>query len=76
MRVLRVYHGGRNPEHRARERALAAGDIELTLVVPAAWPEDGERPFAESAFTVVELPVLRAATSIVTATEIQQRSQR
>ena len=58
MRVLRIYHGGRNPAHRGRERALAELGVDVTLVVPSAWP-DGDGLSAEP-FRVVELPVRRA----------------
>src|SRR5262249_55545434 len=56
-RVLRVYHAGRNPAHRLRERALDAAGIRVTLVVPDKWPgEDGEELPAEP-FSVVELSI-------------------
>jgi glycosyltransferase involved in cell wall biosynthesis len=58
VRVLRVYHGGRIESHRARERALIASGIELTLVVPRDWPE-GETYLAQEVFPVVELSVVR-----------------
>jgi glycosyltransferase involved in cell wall biosynthesis len=61
MRVLRVYHSGRNPAHRARERALLAAGVDVTLVVPAAWPEqDAEPQMSAEAFPVVELAARRA----------------
>jgi glycosyltransferase involved in cell wall biosynthesis len=60
LRVLRVYHGGRNPSHRARERALRAAGVDLTLVVPVAWPENqGEARLADEDFPIVELAVAR-----------------
>lgn len=60
MRVVRVYHGGRNRSHRARERALLAAGIDVTLVVPAAWPEqDAESRVTEEDFLIVELAVAR-----------------
>ena len=60
MRVLRVYHGGRNAGHRARERALQANDVDVTLVVPRRWPGAGEEPtLSGERFRVVELPVIR-----------------
>ena len=57
MRVLRVYHGGRSQAHRARERALIAAGVDVTLVVPSRWPAGRrrERPLAR------ELPDRRAA---------------
>ena len=57
MRVLRVYHSGRDSAHRARERALAAAGVEVVLAVPAAWPPQ-EALHAEP-FEVLELPVTR-----------------
>jgi glycosyltransferase involved in cell wall biosynthesis len=61
MRVLRVYHAGRDPRHRQRERALVAAGIDVTLVVPSRWPDEGvEAQLSEEAFRVVELPVRRA----------------
>jgi glycosyltransferase involved in cell wall biosynthesis len=38
LKVLRVYHAGGDPAHRARERALLAAGLDVTLVVPQAWP--------------------------------------
>jgi glycosyltransferase involved in cell wall biosynthesis len=62
LRVLRVYHGGRNPAHRARERALRAVGVDVTLVVPATWPEgDGETRLSAEDFPILELPVARPA---------------
>src|SRR4051794_28502916 len=60
-RVLRVYHAGRDPAHRKRDRALALLDVDLTLVVPTAWPEGGaELRLTPEPFPVVEIEVLRA----------------
>jgi glycosyltransferase involved in cell wall biosynthesis len=58
VRVLRVYHGGRIPAHRARERALVAAGIDVTLVAPADWPEGDAETGADS-FATLELPVNR-----------------
>ena len=61
MRVLRIYHGGRDPSHRARDRALVEAGIELTTVVPAQWSEGGaEQRIGPEPFDVVELPVRRS----------------
>src|SRR4051794_2256098 len=61
VRVVRVYHGGRAPGHRARERALTALGVDVTLIVPASWPEGGaEQRLSDEGFDVVELPVVRA----------------
>lgn len=58
MRVLRTYHAGRDPAHRARERAPAEAGVVVTLVVPVAWPDAGaDRVLSREPFTVVELPV-------------------
>jgi glycosyltransferase involved in cell wall biosynthesis len=60
MRVLRIYHAGRDRSHRARERALVAAGLDVTLVVPSSWPESGsEAPLSREAFGIVELPVVR-----------------
>src|ERR1039458_3174171 len=60
IRVLRVYHGGRHPQRRARERALQAVGVEVTLAVPSQWPETGhESELPPEPFRIVELPVKR-----------------
>ena len=60
MRVLRVYHAGRDPAHRQRDRALVAAGVDLTLAVPASWAGPGsEGVLTSEAFPVVELPVRR-----------------
>lgn len=60
VRVLRVYHGGRDPAHRERDRALVRAGIELTLVVPKTWPEGASsESFADEPFEVIALPVHR-----------------
>lgn len=60
MRILRVYHGGRDAAHRARERALAAAGASVTLVVPSEWPDQvtGIRRH-EPTFEIIELEVKR-----------------
>ena len=61
MRVLRVYHGGRDPAHSARDRALVEAGVELTTVVPVQWSEGGaEQWLGPEPFDVVELPVRRS----------------
>lgn len=61
MRVLRVYHAGRDRAHRARERALTDLGVDVTLVVPSAWPDHGSEPtLSAERFRIVELPVRRA----------------
>lgn len=57
MRVLRVYHGGRDPAHRARDRGLVAAGVELTTVVPRMWAEGG----AQDVLTPETWPVLERA---------------
>jgi len=39
LRVLRIFHAGRNPAHRARDRALLAAGVDVVYVVPRTWPE-------------------------------------
>ncbi|MCW2496014.1 glycosyltransferase family 4 protein [Jatrophihabitans sp.] len=58
MRVVRIYHAGRDSSHRARERALVAAGAEVTLIVPAHWPENDS--LHDEPFEVIELPVHRA----------------
>jgi glycosyltransferase involved in cell wall biosynthesis len=58
MRVVRIYHAGRDPAHRERERALARAGVEVTLVVPRSWP--GPDDVTDEPFEVVQLPVARA----------------
>ena len=60
MRVLRIYHAGRDRAHRARDRALADLGVDVTLVVPSAWPGSGDEvALSEEPFPVVEVPVNR-----------------
>lgn len=60
MRILRVYHGGRDPAHRMRERALVAQGVEVILVIPARWPDSGAEPvLSEEPFRMVELDTRR-----------------
>lgn len=60
-RVLRVYHAGRDPGHRSRERALHRCGVDLTLAVPSAWPDAGAEPrLSPEAFPVFELRVRRS----------------
>jgi glycosyltransferase involved in cell wall biosynthesis len=60
MRVLRIYHAGRDRSHRARERALVAAGLDVVLAVPSAWPESGaEQALSAEPFEIVELPVVR-----------------
>jgi glycosyltransferase involved in cell wall biosynthesis len=61
VRVLRVYHGGRSHAHRARERALAAAGVDVTLVVPSRWPDGGaESTLSDEPFPIIELAVGRS----------------
>jgi glycosyltransferase involved in cell wall biosynthesis len=60
IRVLRVSHGGRDPQHRGRDRALVAAGVDLTLVVPSEWPDgSSEACLSPETFRVVELAVRR-----------------
>jgi glycosyltransferase involved in cell wall biosynthesis len=59
--VLRVYHAGRDADHRRRERALVAAGVDLTLVVPDRWPDPGaQEQLSAEPFGMVELAVRRA----------------
>jgi glycosyltransferase involved in cell wall biosynthesis len=60
VKLLRVYHGGRNSAHRARERALAAAGIEVTLVVPATWDPAEASLSEERAVELIDLEVTRS----------------
>jgi glycosyltransferase involved in cell wall biosynthesis len=59
VRVLRIYHAGRDSGHRARERALVGAGVDVTLAVPRRWP-GGEDFISDEGFRVVELDVRRA----------------
>lgn len=60
MRVLRVYHAGRDAAQRQRERALVAAGADVTLVVPEQWPGTPPTPpFDTDPFPVVPVPVDR-----------------
>ena len=58
MRVVRIYHAGRDPAHRERDRALVRAGVDLTLVLPSSWP--GPDDVGDEPFEVVQLPVARA----------------
>jgi glycosyltransferase involved in cell wall biosynthesis len=61
MRILRVYHGGRDRGHRARERALVEAGVDVTLVVPDRWPgASSETTLSPEPFRTVELLVRRS----------------
>jgi glycosyltransferase involved in cell wall biosynthesis len=61
LRVLRVYHAARDSQQHGREHALAAAGVDLTLVVPSAWPNAaGDLFVTQEAFRVIEMPVQRA----------------
>jgi glycosyltransferase involved in cell wall biosynthesis len=57
MRVLRIYHAGRDAAHRGRERALVGVGVEVTLALPEIWP--GPDALGDEPFGVVQLPVRR-----------------
>jgi glycosyltransferase involved in cell wall biosynthesis len=58
IRVLRIFHAGRNAAHRARDRALAAAGADVVYVVPRVWPEPGSEPVLSSeTFPVIEVSV-------------------
>lgn len=54
-----MYHGGRNLAHRARERALQTVCVEVTLVVPAAWPDENVEVPLSKEVSIMELPTTR-----------------
>jgi glycosyltransferase involved in cell wall biosynthesis len=61
LRVLTVYHAGRDPQQRERTRALSAAGAEITLVVPSQWPEPGaQSELSPEPFVIRELAVRRA----------------
>ena len=58
MRVLRIFHAGRNPAHRARDRALLAAGVDVVYVVPRIWPEaGGEGALSAESFPIIEIDV-------------------
>ena len=58
MRVLRIFHAGRNPAHRARDRALLAAGVDVVYVVPRIWPEAGsEGELSAESFPIIEIDV-------------------
>lgn len=57
MRLLRIYHGGRDPIHRARDRALGTECVDVQLAVPSTWP--GGQAVSSEPFAVLELEVGR-----------------
>ncbi len=58
MRVLRIFHAGRNPAHRARDRALLAAGVDVVYVVPRIWPEAGaEAALSAESFPIIEIDV-------------------
>lgn len=58
MRVLRIFHAGRNPTHRARDRALFAAGVDIVYVVPRSWPEaGGEGALSAESFPIIEIDV-------------------
>ena len=73
MKVLRIYHGGRDTAHRERDRALVRAGVDLTLVVPAEWP--GVNDLGNESFEILELPVLGRATSTATSLPTRPRSR-
>jgi hypothetical protein len=60
IRLLSVYHGGRDPQHRGRERALEATGVEVTLVVPLRGRTLRGPNLSPEPFGVIELPARRA----------------
>ena len=59
LRVVRVYHAGRDASHRERDEALVRRGLDITLVVPSSWPHDPTSTI-DAPFEVIELPVARS----------------
>lgn len=60
MHVIRVYHSGRNAEHRKRDLALTALGVRVTLIVPQFWEERDSAPIVpDDRIQVIELPIKR-----------------
>ncbi|HVX07912.1 glycosyltransferase [Humibacter sp.] len=60
LRVLRIYHAGRDAAQLEREAALIRAGIDVTLVIPDAWPGSPLDDVAASApCPIVALPVRR-----------------
>lgn len=57
VKVVRVYHAGRDVSHRERDQALVAAGVDLTLVVPRSWP--GPDEISDESFEIVEVDVRR-----------------
>lgn len=58
--MLRIFHAGRNPAHRARDRALVETGIEVVYVVPRTWPEPGsESVLSAEPFPIIEMDAHR-----------------
>ena len=57
MRVVRIYHAGRDSAHRERDRALVRAGADLTLIVPSRWP--GPDELQDEPFEIVQMPVVR-----------------
>lgn len=57
MKVVRMYHAGRDSAHRERDRALVRAGVNVTLVVPDNWP--GPDAVGAEPFELVQIPVLR-----------------
>ncbi|MCW2530270.1 MAG: hypothetical protein JWM76_5130 [Pseudonocardiales bacterium] len=57
MKVLRVYHGGRDGSHRERDRALVRLGVDLSLLVPDRWP--GAETLTDDSFEIISSAVLR-----------------
>ncbi len=63
MRVLRIYHAGRDRAHRRRDAALVDAGNDIHLVVPNVWPDAGsERRLSTDAFPIHEVVVRRGGS--------------
>ncbi len=60
MKVVRLYHGGRDPAHRLRDRALLDAGAEVVLVIPRRWAGSEHHDHVdEPGLRVVEVDVRR-----------------
>jgi glycosyltransferase involved in cell wall biosynthesis len=58
IRVLRIFHAGRNAANRARDRSLLNEGVDVIYAVPRVWPENGgEKILSSESFPIVELDV-------------------
>jgi glycosyltransferase involved in cell wall biosynthesis len=60
MKIVRLYHAGRDSVQRGRDRALAAAGARITLIVPERWADPTTSvALDESSFDIIEGAVER-----------------